>query len=119
MQVASEQDIDRAVDAATAAFPIWRDMAGSKRATCLLEFAALIDKNLDKLAHLESIAMGQPISAAKSMIGRVTATWRYYAGYAGKVAGQSFPPDEDGAYKIVQYEPLGERDYSWLLPLWF
>lgn len=33
--------------------------------------------------------------------------WRYYAGYAGKVAGESFPPDEDGTYKIVQYEPLG------------
>lgn len=32
---------------------------------------------------------------------------RYYAGYAGKVAGESYPPDEDGTYKIVQYEPLG------------
>jgi aldehyde dehydrogenase (NAD+) len=35
------------------------------------------------------------------------ALWRYYAGYAGKVAGESYPPDEDGTYKIVQYEPLG------------
>lgn len=32
---------------------------------------------------------------------------RFYAGFAGKIAGQSFPPDEDGTYKIVKYEPLG------------
>ena len=46
---------------------------------------------------------------------------RFYAGFAGKIAGQSFPPDEDGMYKIVKYEPLGvcacksmyaERSYS-------
>jgi hypothetical protein len=52
--------------------------------------------------------MGQPITLAKRMILGPAATWRYYAGYAGKVAGESYPPDEDGMYKIVQYEPLGE-----------
>lgn len=31
----------------------------------------------------------------------------FYAGFAGKVAGQSFPEDGDGTYKIVKYEPLG------------
>jgi len=52
--------------------------------------------------------MGQPITLAKRMILGPAATWRYYAGFAGKVAGESYPPDEDGTYKIVQYEPLGE-----------
>jgi len=52
--------------------------------------------------------MGQPITLAKRMILGPAATWRYYAGYAGKVAGESYPPDEDGTYKIVQYEPLGK-----------
>ena len=54
--------------------------------------------------------MGQPITLAKRMILGPAATWRYYAGYAGKVAGESYPPDEDGTYKIVQYEPLGKFD---------
>lgn len=52
--------------------------------------------------------MGQPITLARRMILGPAATWRYYAGFAGKVAGESYPPDEDGTYKIVQYEPLGE-----------
>jgi acyl-CoA reductase-like NAD-dependent aldehyde dehydrogenase len=56
--------------------------------------------------------MGQPITLAKRMILGPAATWRYYAGYAGKVAGESYPPDEDGTYKIVQYEPLGKWIFS-------
>ena len=107
VQVAGEKDVDEAVVAAKAAFPKWRDTAGHKRAAIMLKFADLLEKNVDKLAKLESSAMGQPISVAKAMIKGPAALWRYYAGYAGKVAGESFPPDEDGTYKIVQYEPYG------------
>jgi len=82
-------------------------MAGHKRAAIMLKFADLLEKNIDKLAKLESQAMGQPMTMAKAMIRGPAALWRYYAGYAGKVAGESFPPDEDGTYKIVQYEPFG------------
>lgn len=35
--------------------------------------------------------------------------------FAGKIAGESYPPDEDGIYKIVQYEPLGEFLEKWRL----
>ncbi|CAK1355356.1 unnamed protein product [Cercospora beticola] len=107
IQAASEADVDTAVAAAKAAFPQWRDTAGHKRAAIMLKFADLLEANVDKLAQLESVAMGQPVSVAKRMILGPVALWRYYAGYSGKVAGESFPPDEDGTYKIVQYEPLG------------
>ena len=107
VQVASEKDIDDAVAAAKAAFPKWREMAGHKRAAIMNKFADLLVQNADNLAKLESAAMGQPISVARRMIQGPAALWRYYAGYAGKVSGETFPPDEDGTYKIVQYEPLG------------
>lgn len=107
VQVASEADIDRAVAAAKAAFPKWRDTAGAKRARCMLKFADLLEANAARLAKLESIAMGQPISLAVRIIHGSAAIWRYYAGYAGKIAGESYPPEEDGTYKIVAYEPMG------------
>jgi aldehyde dehydrogenase (NAD+) len=34
------------------------------------------------------------------------ATYRYYAGWADKVPGESYK-EEDGSYKILQYEPFG------------
>ena len=107
VQVASEADIDAAVAAAKKAFPAWRDSSAAKRAGCMIKFAELMELNVDKLVSLESRAMGQPVSMAKRMILGAAAYWRYYAGWAGKVAGESFPPNEDGTYKIVQYEPLG------------
>lgn len=79
VQVASEADIDQAVAAAKAAFPKWRDTAGHKRATIMNKFADLLEKNVDKLAHLESIAMGQPVSLAKRMILGPVAIWRQVA----------------------------------------
>lgn len=59
IQAASEADVDAAVAAAKAAFPQWRDTAGHKRAAIMLKFADLLEANVDKLAHLESVAMGQ------------------------------------------------------------
>lgn len=59
IQAASEADVDAAVAAAKAAFPQWRDTAGHKRAAIMLKFADLLEANVDKLAQLESVAMGQ------------------------------------------------------------
>lgn len=44
-----------------------RDTAGHKRAAIMLKFADLLEQNIDKLAKLESAAMGQPVSVAKKM----------------------------------------------------
>ncbi|RMZ80121.1 hypothetical protein DV737_g3165, partial [Chaetothyriales sp. CBS 132003] len=107
VQGASEQDVEAAVAAAKAAFPKWRALAAHKRAAIMLKFADLLEQNSSRLADLESRAMGQPITVARRMILGSAALWRYYAGYVGKVAGESYPPDEDGTYKIVQYDPFG------------
>lgn len=52
VQIASEADVDRAVEAARAAFPAWRDTAGHKRAACMLKFADLLERESDRLAVL-------------------------------------------------------------------
>ena len=52
VQVASEADVDRAVAAARAAFPAWRDTAGHKRAKCMLRFADLLERESERLAGL-------------------------------------------------------------------
>ena len=52
VQVASEADVDRAVAAARAAFPAWRDTAGHKRAKCMLKFAEILEREAEVLAGL-------------------------------------------------------------------
>lgn len=47
VQVAGEQDIDKAVEAARAAYPAWRETAGHKRGAIMLKFADLLEKNAE------------------------------------------------------------------------
>jgi aldehyde dehydrogenase (NAD+) len=107
IQVASEADVDAAVAAAKAALPGWRATSGAKRAACLLKLADLIEQNGPRLAKLESIAMGQPISVASAIMQMPVDSFRYYAGLADKISGESYPENADGLFKIVTYEPIG------------
>ena len=52
VQVASEADVDRAVAAARAAFPAWRDTAGHKRAKCMIKFAEILERESGRLGEL-------------------------------------------------------------------
>ncbi|KAF5864161.1 hypothetical protein ETB97_008367 [Aspergillus alliaceus] len=59
---ANEQDVDKAVAAAKAAFPAWRDLTPDARGVYLRKLSNLIRENTPELARLESISMGKPVS---------------------------------------------------------
>jgi aldehyde dehydrogenase (NAD+) len=69
--------------------------------------ADLVEREAARLARLETICMGQPISLATKVVEASAAYWRYYAGFCDKVEGESFPEDGDGRVKIVSYVPYG------------
>ncbi|EUC28753.1 hypothetical protein COCCADRAFT_40769 [Bipolaris zeicola 26-R-13] len=106
VQIAGEQDVNDAVDAAHAAFKHWRRTPAPERAKCMLKLADLIEENLEWLAELETAAMGAPISATKWIASTMPTWWRYYAGWTDKLGGESLE-DLDGSYRMVRYEPLG------------
>ena len=107
VQAASEQDVDRAVAAAKAAFRGWKRTPSGKRSAIMLKYADLVEQHTDKIAHLESISMGQPISVAKKLVEMQVASWRYFAGLTDKIPGETYPENGDGIFKMVNYEPLG------------
>lgn len=88
VQVASEQDVDKAVAAAKAAYPEWRKTPSAPRSAIILKYADLVDKYVDDIAKLESVAMGQPVSITKVIISVGNAAFRYYAGQTDKMHGE-------------------------------
>ncbi|KAJ5710602.1 aldehyde dehydrogenase [Penicillium malachiteum] len=104
----SGAEIDHAVDLAKKAFSTgpWSKLPGSKRGQCLNRLADLIEEYGAEIAYFESLASGRPVSMTKRDIPMVAGVFRYYAGWADKIKGDSFPPD-DGFYKFVSQEPLG------------
>jgi acyl-CoA reductase-like NAD-dependent aldehyde dehydrogenase len=102
-----EEDVDRAVRAAVAAFPAWKRRSGSARGKLLMKLAQLVESNGAKLAELEARNAGKPISASRK-IDAVTAidALEYFAGMASKIQGDTIPVP--GPYiNMTLREPLG------------
>ena len=102
-----EEDIEKAVRAALAAYPAWRKKTGAARAKALMKLAQLVEAHGPKLAELESINAGKPIRDSKA-IDAVTAidALEYFAGMATKIEGNTVPVP--GPYiNMTLREPLG------------
>ncbi len=109
IHVANSADVAAAVAASKIAFEKgpWKKFTGAQRAAAMLKFADLVEQNIDRLARLESLPTGRPISMIKGFdLPHMISVYRYYAGWADKIAGKTFP-EENGTYKIVRYEPVG------------
>jgi acyl-CoA reductase-like NAD-dependent aldehyde dehydrogenase len=114
-------DVDLAVEAATRAYPSWRDMAAADRGRLLLKLADAIEANAEELARTESLDTGHPIRDSRSLdVPRTAATFRYFGGMADKFQG-SVIPVEQGFLNYVLHEPLGVvgQIVPWNFPLMF
>lgn len=114
-------DIDRAVDAAAAAFPAWRATAAAERGRLLLRLADELEARSEEFAQLESLDTGHPLRDARVLdVPRTAAAFRYFGGIADKVQGDVIPV-EPGFLNYVQREPLGVVGaiVPWNFPLMF
>lgn len=74
-----ERDVNAAVEAARAAFPVWSGMPSAQRSDIMVRVSSLIAENLDKLAAAESKDNGKPVSLAKAIdIPRASANFRFF-----------------------------------------
>lgn len=87
-------DIDRAVASAREAMasPEWRGMDAHKRARLMWRLADLIQENADELGALETQDNGKPYFEARKVdLPSVVENFRYFAGLADKVGGETIP----------------------------
>ena len=106
---ATEADVSRAVDAAAAAAAhdaSWRTADPNERAAALGAMADEIDAMADEIVLVESHDNGKTPFEARLDVEMVIDTFRYYAGWADKLTGESIPvPGNRLDYTLR--EPLG------------
>ncbi|UXX79695.1 aldehyde dehydrogenase [Reichenbachiella carrageenanivorans] len=115
-----QKDVQRAVDAAKAAFSAWSSCGIETRARLLDKIADLIDENIDILARAESIDNGKPLSLARNVdIPRASANFRFYASGIQHFASESHYM-EGLAINYTQRTPIGVAGCisPWNLPLY-
>ena len=95
MAQAGQQDVDRAVAAARAAYDgAWGATPGRERAKYLYRIARVIQERAREFAVLESLDNGKPIRESRDVdIPLAAAHFFYYAGWADKLEHAGFGPD--------------------------
>ena len=119
--MAGKADIDKAVAAATKAFPTWSRLAAADRGRILLKLADLIEANAEELARLESLDTGHPLRDSRNLdVPRTAACFRYFGGMADKLQGDVVPV-ESGFLNYLLREPVGVvgQVVPWNFPLMF
>lgn len=116
------EDIDRAVAAARRAFEqgAWPKLTPAKRAHLLLKLADLIERNAEELAELETLDNGKPIKYSRAADVPLTVEhFRYFAGWATKIEGETIPVSVPNMLTYTLREPLGVvgQIIPWNFPL--
>jgi aldehyde dehydrogenase (NAD+) len=102
----TEKDIDIAVAAARKAFNgPWKDVTPGDRGRLLVKFADLVERDLEKLAAIESLDNGKAIGMAKGDVGAVAGCLRYYGGWADKIEGKVIDTNPD-TFSYTRQEPV-------------
>jgi aldehyde dehydrogenase (NAD+) len=103
------EDVDHAVLAARDAFEDgpWPRMSARDRGKLLNRLADLIEHEAAELAALETLDNGKPIRDSRSIdVPMTIETFRYYAGYADKIYGQTIPA-AGNYFTYTRREPVG------------
>jgi malonate-semialdehyde dehydrogenase (acetylating)/methylmalonate-semialdehyde dehydrogenase len=121
---ASRDEVRTAVEAATKAFPEWAGLNPQRRARVMFNFKALVEKNMDSLAHLMSSEHGKVVPDSKGDIQRGLEVIEFACGIPHLTKGeftQGAGPGID-VYSIRQ--PLGvvagitPFNFPAMIPMW-
>jgi (Z)-2-((N-methylformamido)methylene)-5-hydroxybutyrolactone dehydrogenase len=101
-------DVDRAVEAAAAAFEgPWSKLSPSDRGAILYKLGALIERDAQRLADAESRDNGKVMSEVFGQVKYTAKYFYYYGGLADKIHGSVVPMDKPKVFNMVRYEPMG------------
>ncbi len=117
------EEIDRAVAAATGAFPAWSGITFKQRAQVMFGFKARVEDNLDELSEICSAENGKTAAEARAGIIKGVEVIEYAAGIPQLIAGQYLEVSKGVTCRSIR-EPLGVTaaitpfNFPVMVPLW-
>lgn len=104
---ASPADVDAAVTAAADAFDGWRRTPGVARAELIFKLADALARQSDRLARIETQDNGKIIRETRNQLLFAARNYRFFAGAADKLTGETKPLDRETVFDYTTLEPLG------------
>jgi len=106
-QASSADDVNRAMEAADRAFPLWKATPPTRRAEILYRAADLLEADLDQYAEELTREEGKTLASSRMEVRRSAQTLRYYASEGLNAAGETLPSDDASTFVYTRREPLG------------
>src|SRR5699024_10884959 len=106
--IASERDVEDAIQAAKTAFNSgpWKNTSAHERSLLLNKIANEIEKNIELLKEVETWDNGKTLSESKADIEGAVDTFRYYASIVLMPMGETLTVEKPLVSKVVR-EPVG------------
>ena len=102
------EDINRAVEAADAAFMAWSETTAFYRGELLRTASAHVRNNADDIARIMTTEQGKPFLEAKGEVLKGADILRYYAEEGERIYGRIIPnADGNDIVSHVVYQPIG------------
>src|ERR671925_1812076 len=101
------EDVDRAVEAARAAFEEWRLVPAPKRGEILFRFARLLEEAKDDLTDLMTREMGKVVAEARGDVQEAIDMSFYMAGEGRRLFGQTTPSELRDKFNMSVRMPIG------------
>ncbi|WP_330310892.1 NADP-dependent succinic semialdehyde dehydrogenase [Streptomyces sp. NBC_00523] len=121
----NDDEIEKRIAAAHAAFRDYRTTTFAERARLLNRAADLLDEDQQDIARTMTLEMGKPVTAARAEAAKCAKAMRWYAARAEELLADEHPTAADvkdsGAVRAyVRYRPLGPvlAVMPWNFPLW-
>jgi aldehyde dehydrogenase (NAD+) len=106
LQEATDGTVQQAVESAATAARAWAATPGAERGRVLVAMAQALRRDGERLAQIESVDTGKPLSQARRDVEVSAQYFEYFAGLADKVTGTYLPPSE-GTWGYTSREPYG------------
>ena len=103
----SQEDVDRAVEAAEKAFEEWKTTTPQDRSLILLKIADALEARADELGRLESANAGKPVGAAIDEMHTSVDLFRFFAGAARVPEGLAATEYLAGHTSFIRRDPIG------------
>mgnify|MGYP001262158849 FL=1 len=109
VHAATARDVDAAVQAARRAYDThWRNTTPRERARLLRRLAQLFERDTEKLAWIETLNVGKPITHSRESLAAMPASLDYFAGIIPAVRGDTIPLlNSASVLNFTLREPLG------------
>ncbi|MDG2427926.1 MAG: aldehyde dehydrogenase [Acidimicrobiales bacterium] len=106
---ATETDVDRAVRAAHRALTVgaWPAMTATQRGRLLYRLADLVADAAHHLGSIETTDSGKLAAETRAQSAYVSDYYRYFAGMADKIQGDTLPIDKPDLHVYTTREPVG------------